>query len=109
MGFSRQAALRALQEAEYFVAMPYAEYPSGKMIYTPSETKKKITAADKMKNGSHVWKLVAWMKWDSWNKQELTYKERAQALTKMGFIVTDSAVKSASQIKGLPTVSTRKK
>jgi hypothetical protein len=39
----------------------------------------------------------------------MTYKERVQALTEMGFSLTDSALKSASQIKGLAYVSARKK
>jgi hypothetical protein len=106
-GFSRQAALRALQEAEYFVTMPVFQYPSGKAVCDNKATKKKIPAAAKMKQASHVWKLVAWMKWDSWNNQGLSYYARARSLTEMGFNVTDSAVKSASQIKGLPTVSRR--
>jgi hypothetical protein len=109
MGFSRLAALRALQEVEYFVTLPVFQYWSGEAVYDSKATKEQIPAAAKYKQASHVWKLVAWMKWDSWNKQELTYKERAQHLTKMGFTVTESAVKSASQIKGLPTISTRKK
>jgi hypothetical protein len=108
-GFTRRNAISAMEEAEYFSTKVMIEYPNGKAIYSPSETKKKIIAAHKMKNGSHLWKLTAWMNWDSWNKKEMTYKERVQALTEMGFSLTDSALKSASQIKGLAYVSARKK
>jgi hypothetical protein len=87
--------------------MPHFQYPSGKAIYDPKATKKKIPAAAKVKSASHVWKLMAWMNWSKWNKEEFSYVERAQRLTKMGFKVTPSAIKSAAQVRGIPTITSR--
>lgn len=106
-GLSHTAALCALDEAEHFVTMPSFQYPSGKAIYDIKATKKKIPAAAKVKSASHVWKLMAWMNWSKWNKEEFSYAKRAEILTKMGFEVTASAIKSAAQVRGIPTITSR--
>jgi hypothetical protein len=97
VGISEHAAAAAIAEAWRGVVESRVELDT----FQPFHSFDTRNLTD-YKNGTALWMLNAWLRWDEWNRRGYLLPQRAKQLAQLGYSVTPKQLKNAADVRAMP-------